>query len=218
LRLVELRALGDLASPAGGTSTPIQNPFADPSLLESESDMSFSRSTLQETAQTRQRLIYQQDNEGAIAQREREIEDIAQGIIELATIFQDLQAMVIDQGTMLDRIDYNVENMSTDVKAAAEELTVASGYQRRSLKRKILLLLVIIIVGMFILLGLKLSGKSAPPVTPNAPIPPGSAEVPAGLRRLGKRFPMETLHKWAYAHLHAERDWRRRKRRIGEMM
>ena len=63
-------------------------------------------------------------NDVAIAQREREIEEIAQGIIELADIFKELQGMVIDQGTMLDRIDYNVENMSVNVKAADKELNV----------------------------------------------------------------------------------------------
>jgi syntaxin 16 len=99
-----------------------------------------------------------------IAQREREIEDIAQGIIELANIFQELQTMVIDQGSMLDRIDYNVENMNRDVKEADKELKVASGYQQRSMKRKIMLLLAILIAGVFILLSLKLGTRSTPPV------------------------------------------------------
>lgn len=63
--------------------------------------------------------------------------------------------MVIDQGTMLDRIDYNVERMATDVKGAEKELVVATGYQRRTMKRKILLLLLLLVIGMFILLLIK---------------------------------------------------------------
>lgn len=94
-------------------------------------------------------------NDAAIVQREREIEDIAQGIIDLSDLFRDLQNIVIDQGTMLDRIDYNVENMAVDVKAADKELNVASGYQKRTTKRKIILLLVLIIVGVIILLAIK---------------------------------------------------------------
>lgn len=75
--------------------------------------------------QTSQRLVTGQ-NDAAIMQREREINDIAKGIIELSDIFRELQAMVIDQGTMLDRIDYNVERMGTEVKAADKELKVVS--------------------------------------------------------------------------------------------
>jgi syntaxin 16 len=87
----------------------------------------------------------------------------------LANIFQELQTMVIDQGSMLDRIDYNVENMSRDVKEADKELKVASGYQKKTIKRKIMLLLAILIAGVFILLSLKLSRKSADPPALAAP-------------------------------------------------
>ena len=96
-----------------------QNPYTDPSMIESETDKSFSQSTLQQTSQKQLR-----SNDTAILQREREINDIAKGIIELADIFKELQSMVIDQGTMLDRIDYNVENMAVNVKAAEKELVV----------------------------------------------------------------------------------------------
>ena len=88
-------------------------------MIESENDKSFGQSTLQQTS-----LKHLNTNDVAIAQREREINDIAQGIIELADIFKELQGMVIDQGTMLDRIDYNIENMAVNVKAADKELNV----------------------------------------------------------------------------------------------
>ncbi|GAW16801.1 hypothetical protein ANO14919_062390 [Xylariales sp. No.14919] len=141
---------GDRApTPLGGASA--TNYTADPSLLESDADRSYSQSALQQT--TAQRLLH--SNDAVIMQREREIEDIAQGIIELSDLFRDLQTMVIDQGTMLDRIDYNVERMATDVKAAEKELVVASGYQKKTTKRKLILLLILLIVGVIILLVLK---------------------------------------------------------------
>jgi syntaxin 16 len=123
---LELRELEGMALPFERTATPVQNPYADPSLMESDADKSFSQTTLQQTSQ---KLIG--TNDEAIAQREREINDIAKGIIELSDIFRELQSMIIDQGTMLDRIDYNVERMVTDVKQADTELKVvcSSPYQ-----------------------------------------------------------------------------------------
>lgn len=117
--VVELRTLGGLTSTLDRPLTS-QNPYTDPSMLESETDKSFSQSTLQQTSLKKKFNT----NDAAIAQREREIEDIAQGIIELADIFKELQNMIIDQGTMLDRIDYNIENMLIDVKAADKELNM----------------------------------------------------------------------------------------------
>ena len=109
--------------------------------------------------------------------------------------------MVIDQGSMLDRIDYNVERMATDVKEADKELKVASGYQKRSIKRKIMLLLAILIAGVFILLSLKLSrrGGGSAQAAPQPQLPPGVD------RRMNKRQSITLL---------PTRDWHRRKRRL----
>jgi syntaxin 16 len=91
-----------------------------PSFLDDTSapdyDVSISQTAL------RQQQSQRRTNDVAIAQREREIEDIAKGIIELSEIFKELQTMVIDQGTMLDRIDYNVELTRDRVKDAHTDL------------------------------------------------------------------------------------------------
>lgn len=153
------------------TSTPLYNNYTDPSLMESDADKSYSQSTLQQTSQ--KQLT---SNDAAIMQREREITDIAQGIIELADIFKELQTMIIDQGTMLDRIDYNVERMAVDVKEADKELKVASTYQKKGTKRRIILLLILLVVGMVILVVIKPKKHHsqegiAPPVEENVSPP-----------------------------------------------
>ena len=173
--LNKLRQLGGYESPAfgpGRAGTPVQggagaqNPYTDPALMDADTDASFSRSTIQQTAQ-KQRQQQFRSNDTAIAQREQEINDIARGIIELSDIFRDLQAMVIDQGTMLDRIDYNVERMTVDVKGAEKELVVATGYQKRYTKRKVILLLILLIVGLFVLLLVKPRSKGVPSSPPS---------------------------------------------------
>lgn len=112
--------------------------------------------------------------------------------------------MVIDQGSMLDRIDYNVDRMAVDVKAADKELTVATGYQKRSVKRKIMLLLLLLVVAMFILLGLKIGSKSS-----RAPATPPPQQEPAALPGLNRRTDI-----FAFAEDMLRRDWRRRRRRL----
>ncbi|KAJ4369364.1 t-SNARE affecting a late Golgi compartment protein 2 [Didymella sp. IMI 355093] len=197
--LKKLKDLGGFASPFR-SATPVQNPYNDPAMQDADADRTLAQST---SLQTKQQRIRRDPNETMIAQREREIEDIAQGIIELANIFQELQTMVIDQGSMLDRIDYNVENMNRDVKEADKELKVASGYQQRSMKRKIMLLLAILIAGVFILLSLKLGTRSSSSPAPAAPAVPD--EEPPMMALRSKRQPSASL---------TSRNWHRRKRRL----
>ncbi|KAJ5513078.1 hypothetical protein N7463_002630 [Penicillium fimorum] len=181
--LRKLRDLEGIATPFDGTPMPAQNPYTDPSMMESDADRSFSQTMLQQTSQRQTG-----QNDAAIAQREREINDIAKGIIELSDIFRELQSMIIDQGTMLDRIDYNVERMGTEVKAADKELKVATGYQKRTTKRKIMLLLLLIVVGMIIVLVVKpKGGSSAPPPPPPPPEDESSNNIRSVLAYRGRR-------------------------------
>jgi len=205
-----MRTLGGMGTPLDGTSTPIQNPYTDPSLMDSEMDRTSAQSTLLQTKQ-KQRSTGLHDS--TIAQREREIEQIAQGIIDLSNIFQELQTMVIDQGTMLDRIDYNVERMASDVKEADKELKVATTYQKKTTKRKILLLLVLLVVGMFILLLIKPKnrggGSGGPGGNPSSPIDSAPIVAVPPTRRSVSRLRGE----WSGNGIpRMKKDWRRRKR------
>lgn len=156
LTATELRGLSGMTPQTDRASTPLYSNYTDPSLLESDADKSYSQSTLAQSSRYQSQAQTQlSSNDAAIAQREKEITDIAQGIIELADIFKELQGMIIDQGTMLDRIDYNVERMAVDVKGADEELKVASTYQKKGTKRRIIALLLLLVIGMIILLVVK---------------------------------------------------------------
>jgi syntaxin 16 len=192
--------MAGLHSPAPGPSTPVQAPYQDASLLDSDADRTFSSSAMSQAKQ-----IIMTNNDAVIIQREQEIEEIAHGIIELANIFQDLQTLVIDQGSMLDRIDYNVERMAVDVKEAARELDAATSYQRRSLKRKIMFFLLLLITGFVILLGLKMGTKSPAPADAPPAAPPLNDALDGHASKRLASVPAAML----------KRDWRRRRRRRG---
>ncbi|KAJ3063834.1 Syntaxin-16 [Podochytrium sp. JEL0797] len=73
-----------------------------------------------------------QNNDRAISEREKEITEIVKSINGLAEIFKELQTMVIDQGTVLDRVDYNIESTATYMADAHVQLEKASTYQEKT--------------------------------------------------------------------------------------
>lgn len=76
--------------------------------------------------------MLQQEEELAPAvdlqQRDREITEIARSIAQLAELFKDLSALVIDQGTLLDSVEYNIEQTAVEMQEAVTELKIAEGY------------------------------------------------------------------------------------------
>jgi syntaxin 16 len=65
---------------------------------------------------TQQQLQVVDDLEAVAEERDAEITRIAQSIEELAQIFKELAVLVIDQGTILDRIDFNMEQVAKITK------------------------------------------------------------------------------------------------------
>ncbi|KAK9816913.1 hypothetical protein WJX72_007014 [[Myrmecia] bisecta] len=65
-------------------------------------------------------------------ERDKEVRNILQSINDLAQIMKDLSVLVIDQGTILDRIDYNMEQVAIKVDEGVKELVKAEKTQRQS--------------------------------------------------------------------------------------
>lgn len=61
--------------------------------------------------QMQQQLNELDEMEAIAAQRSSDIAQIASSVVELNRIFRDLAELVIDQGTILDRIDHNTEKI-----------------------------------------------------------------------------------------------------------
>ncbi len=94
-----------------------------------------------------------------IDQREAEIQNIVKSIEELAQIFKELAVLVIDQGTILDRIDFNMENAVEHVQQGIGELDKAEVYQKNAMTVKCITVLVLLIIIMIGILAWKHSGK-----------------------------------------------------------
>lgn len=85
-------------------------------------------------------------------ERDQEIRKICQSIEELSIVFKELAALVIDQGTIIDRIDYNMEQAIERTTKGLQELHKAEEHQKSSRPLKCMIVLVILIVIMVIIL------------------------------------------------------------------
>ena len=95
------------------------------------------------------------DTEKLVDERDQEINRIAQSIEELAQIFKELAVLVIDQGTVLDRIDFNMEQVLEHTSEGIVQLKKADDYQKGALPMRCVILLIVLIAIMLIVLIIK---------------------------------------------------------------
>jgi len=84
------------------------------------------------------------DMEDLVNTRDIEITRIAKSIEELAQIFKELAVLVIDQGTILDRIDYNMEQVVENTSEGMVHLAKAEQHQKNARAFKCIVVLVLI--------------------------------------------------------------------------
>uniref|UniRef100_A0A7S2R9T6 t-SNARE coiled-coil homology domain-containing protein n=1 Tax=Eucampia antarctica TaxID=49252 RepID=A0A7S2R9T6_9STRA len=95
------------------------------------------------------------DLQEAVQSRDHEISQIAKSIEELGAIFKELAVLVIDQGTILDRIDYNMETVVEHTKTGIKQLEKAEKSQKSGRPMKCIMCLMCAITVLSILLLLK---------------------------------------------------------------
>lgn len=90
-----------------------------------------------------------------IQARDVEIQRIAKSVGALAAIFKEVAEMVIDQGTLVDRIDYNMEQTASRMRSGLDQLRRAEQFQRNTRPERCIFLLVAGILLCFVLLVIK---------------------------------------------------------------
>lgn len=69
--------------------------------------------------------------QNSVVERVAEIDKISKSVVEMTTIVKDIGALVIDQGTLLDRVDYNICETQVNTGRAVRELRIADRRYRR---------------------------------------------------------------------------------------
>jgi len=83
------------------------------------------------------------------SERDKELMRLVQSVADLAQLFRELNVLVIEQGSVLDRIDYQIERTLSSVQQGNEQLTVAEKSSRHA-RSLICILLLIITIGILI--------------------------------------------------------------------
>jgi len=111
----------------------------------SDHDIGFTDSQMQDL----------QEMEQSASARNEEISTIAASITDLHTIFKELAVLVIDQGSILDRIDYNIEQVVHQSAEANKQLRKAEESQKSNRAMNCIYFLVIVNLVIIVLLIVK---------------------------------------------------------------
>lgn len=84
--------------------------------------------------------------------RDEEISNLTMSVLEMQTIFKEIETMIFDQGGLLDKIDYNLQNTLTDINNSNQILLNAKEYLKTSIKYKLILLILLFILLVFIII------------------------------------------------------------------
>jgi len=141
-----LRALNDQRSRVDDTGFKFTPPEDDD---DADGDIGWSEAQVQE--------IGTMDH--IIDERDKEITQIAKSVSELAQLFRELSVLVIDQGTILDRIDYNMEEVVINFEQAEEELEQTEKYMEKGASAYCILILCVMCIIMASILAIKKSAQ-----------------------------------------------------------
>ena len=95
------------------------------------------------------------DENNVLQKRDKEFGKLLNSVNELASIFKDMQNLVMQQGTILDRIDYNIENAAVKVKQGKKNLEKTEEIIKKSCYRKVMFVMLIIIFSEIVLILLR---------------------------------------------------------------
>lgn len=123
--------------------------------VESETKFGIDLEIQEDFGGRQQRMTVVDDLQEAVQSRDQEIAKIAESIEELGSIFKELAVLVIDQGTILDRIDYNMEAVVEHTREGIQQLETAEKQQKGARPLKCIMCLLSTIAVLLIILILK---------------------------------------------------------------
>ena len=97
-----------------------------------------------------------QENNDQLRRRDEDLTNLLKSVNDLAQIFKDMQTLVMEQGTILDRIDYNIDIASSNISKGKKNITKADKHMKNNCFRNVIIILIVIIFIEALLLVLKI--------------------------------------------------------------
>ena len=85
------------------------------------------------------------DNNLALIRRDTQLNNLLNNVNDLAELFKDMQSLVMEQGSILDRIDYNIDIASTNVTLGKNSIVKANEYHKNNCFRNVIIVLIVCI-------------------------------------------------------------------------
>jgi len=120
----------------------------DDNMLEMN-DMSTNNSESNENERNRggggDNFLLTEEPDFILQSRDNELNEIIKGVTNLQELFKDLQTIVIEQGSILDRIDYNIDIGFNNFSKGKKKIIDANEKHKSSCFRNVILFLLLCI-------------------------------------------------------------------------
>ena len=99
--------------------------------LVGEDDPTLEISNQIETDNNKKGGFLKLEQSNKLQQRDNELSLLLNNVNELTTIFKDIQTLVMEQGSILDRIDYNIDVAGENVLKSKKSIIKANEYHKK---------------------------------------------------------------------------------------
>lgn len=96
-------------------------------------------------------------NQRDIIERDKQLQGVLASIVELQDMFKEFSDMVIEQGTLLDRIETNIADAEYKVEQGVEYIKGAETVQKYNKITLCLIFVVVAVIAIGVILGIKLT-------------------------------------------------------------
>ncbi len=104
--------------------------------------------------------IKEQKDNKVLAYRNKEIMKIAKEMTELTEMFNEVNVMIIESGTLLDNIEHNIDITHNDIQIGTKDIVQAEKSSRGGYAKKCILFLFLFIFVLIVIIIVKFGGKN----------------------------------------------------------